>query len=106
MDNAQKAILIKRIHLQFSKGGLGITPSEAIVEAAFVGSLSLSFKYMCSIIPNLKTAWEASDSRSYVLFTRSLQSARDICPQLQALTLDSMATTQYHHIQRLIMMSR
>ena len=102
MDNAQKAILIKRIHLQFSKGGLGITPSEAIVEAAFVGSLSLSFKYMCSIIPNLKTVWEASDSRSYVLFTRSLQSARDICPQLQAITLDSMETTQYHYIQRLI----
>ena len=57
---------------------------------------------MCSIIPNLKTVWEASDSRSYVLFKRSLQSARDICPQLQAITLDSMETTQYHYIQRLI----
>jgi len=80
MDNVLKAILIKRIHLQFSKGGLGITPSEAIVEAAFVGSLSLSFKYMCSTIPN---AWEASDSRSYLLFTRSLQSAQTICLSLK-----------------------
>ena len=39
MNNSQKVILI--------------IPFEAIVEAAFVGSLSLSFQYMSSMIPNL-----------------------------------------------------
>ena len=36
------------------------------------------------------------------LFTRHLQSAKDICPQLQEISLNTMATQQYHSIQRLI----
>ena len=102
MDNAQKLLFLKRIHLHLSKGGLGIAPSEAITGAAFIGSFTLSFNHMCTLVPDLKNRWEAGHSRLYTLFTRHLQSAKDICPQLQEISLHTMATQQYHSIQRLI----
>jgi hypothetical protein len=70
MDNAQKLIFLRRIHLHLSKGGLGITPSEAFTGAAFLGSFTLSFNYMCTLVLDLKNRWKVGNSRLYTLFTR------------------------------------
>jgi len=102
MDYVQKLLFLKRIHLHLSKGGLGIAPLKAITGAAFIGSLTLNFNHMCILIPDRKKRWEAANSRLYTLFTRHLQSAKDICPQLRQISLDTMAAQQYHSIQTLI----
>ena len=57
---------------------------------------------MCTLIPDLKHRKEAGNSRLYTLFARPLQSAKVFCPQLQQISLDTMAAQQYHSIQRLI----
>jgi len=48
MDNAQKLLFLKRIYLYLSKSGLGITG------AAFIGSFTLSFNQICTLVPDLR----------------------------------------------------
>ena len=88
MDNAQKLLLLKRIHLHLIKGGLGITG------AAFIGSFILSF----NPCPRFKKPLGSRKLKA--LYT--VQSAKDICPQLQQISLDTTKTQQYHSIRRLI----
>jgi hypothetical protein len=91
MDNTQILLFLKRIHLHLSKGGLSIGPSEALTRAAFTGSFTLSFNHtgMCTLVSDLKHRWKAENSRLYTLFP---QSAKDICPQLQQISLDTIVS--------------
>ena len=97
-----KKIFVKRIHLQFSKGGLGITPSEAIIGAAFVGSITLTFQYIASLVPNIKDRWRESEGNSFNLFRDHLESAQRLCPSLNEISLDIMENKVFEHIQKLI----
>jgi len=100
MNQDEKKIFVKRIQLQFSKGGLGITPSEAIVGAAFVGSITLTFQYISSLIPDLKERWPENNSRSFILFTQHLEIAKRLCPSLQEITLATMENKIFEAVQK------
>jgi hypothetical protein len=102
MSHEAKKIFVKRIQLQFSKGGLGITPSEAIIGAAFVGSITLTFQYISSLVPKIKDRWRDSDASSFNLFTNHLESAQRICPSLNEVNLDTMENKMFEHVQKQI----
>jgi hypothetical protein len=63
----EKGVFLQRIHLKLSKGGLGITPSRAIIGAAFVGSITLCFQYVSSLIPSLVESWSEYKLATYQL---------------------------------------
>jgi hypothetical protein len=102
MTPEDKEILVKRIHLKFSRGGLGITPSAAIVGAAFVGSITLCFNYLATIIPDIKDSWAREDNRLYNQFQRHLSMGQQLCPSLNEITLDSMCNKSFTQVQRSI----
>jgi hypothetical protein len=102
MNGEEKEMLYKRVHLQFSKGGMGILPSEAITGAAFIGSLTLSFKYMSSLIPDLKNRWHEGGSRVYHLFCEHLRMGKDLCPSLAEITLENMVNKAFPQVQKVI----
>ena len=52
---------------------------------------ALIFKFQSYVLP-LKTRWEAGNSSLFTLFSCHLQSAKDICPQLQEISLNTMVT--------------
>ena len=98
----EKGVFLKRIHLKLSKGGLGITPSCAIIGAAFVGSITLCFQYVSSLVPSLVENWSDGNNRIYNLFIRHLDDAKQLCPHLANITLESMSTQSFVHIQKTI----
>jgi len=100
MNRDEQRIFVKRLQLQFSKGGLGITPSEAIVGAAFVGSITLCFQYMTTLIPNLKLGWQESNSRSFNLFIEHLNLGKRLCPSLDEINLDTMENKVFAQVQK------
>jgi Reverse transcriptase (RNA-dependent DNA polymerase) len=102
MTLEEKQVLVKRIHLKFSRGGLGITPSATIAGAAFVGSITLCFNYLTTIVPNIKDSWARDDIRSYNLFQRYLAIGQALCPSLNEITLDSMCNKAFTQVQRAI----
>jgi len=102
MNMEDKMNLIKRIHLKFSKAGMGITPSRAIIGAAYVGSITLAFNYLNNIIPDLKERWVNQNNRSYVLFHQYLSMGKDMCPNLNEITVESMQNKSFCQVQKII----
>jgi hypothetical protein len=101
MTVEEKDIFLKRIHLQFSKGGMGITPSQAIAGAAYVGSVTLTFNYWCRLVPGLVETLVNSDVRDFQLFQQHLQLGQQLCPNvLNEITVESMSHTSFKHVQK------
>jgi hypothetical protein len=99
---SDKDIFLKRIQLKLSKGGLGITPSRAIVGAAFVGSVSLCFHHIASLIPSLKDSWSRGDNSCYTMFMQHLDRFKPMCPSVNDITLETMVQHPFIHIQKVI----
>ena len=100
MDENAKEIFIKRLHLQFRRGGMGITASEAIIGAAYVGSVSLTFHYWCKLIPGLAHTLQENQTRDFQLFKEHLQLGQDLCPNLRDITVESMSLRSFQKVQK------
>jgi hypothetical protein len=81
---------------------MGISPSEAIIGAAFVGSISLVFCYMASLIPNLKDRWQNCNSRSFDVFIGHLEAGKRLCPLLAGVSLNTMENKIFEQVQKIM----
>ena len=68
MDNAQKLLFLKTIHLHLSKSVFGIAPSEAITGAAFIWSFTLSLTVCAPSSGFGKQETQGSIHCSHVIF--------------------------------------